>query len=56
MKSILEETKAVICKFQENMARYYNRYYMSTSVFNTGNKIYLDFTDIHTICSLAKLA
>ena len=29
---------------------------MFASIFNSGNKIYLDSVDIHTIYSLAKLA
>ena len=36
------------------MAKYYNRYYIST-IFNSGDKIYLNSIDIHIIYSLAKL-
>jgi len=55
IKSTLEEAKAVICKFQKNIARYYNRCYIPTLIFNSSNKIF-NFVNIPTICSLAKLA
>ena len=46
---MLEKAKAVICKFQKNIARYYNKYYIFISTFNPSNKIYLNFIDIYTI-------
>ena len=49
MKSILEEAKTTICKFQDNISKYYNRWHMSGLVFSFGNKIFLDNTDIYII-------
>ena len=37
------------------MVRYYNQWYTSTLVFNPGNKIFLDFSDIYTIYPSTKL-
>ena len=52
---MLEEVKTTICKSQKNITKYYNKYYILTSIFNLSNKIYLNFTNIHTIHSSAKL-
>jgi len=55
IKFILEKVKAAICKFQKNIAKYYNRCCIPTLIFNFSNKIF-NFVNIHTTCSLAKLA
>ena len=37
------------------MTRYYNRQYTSAPIFNSGNNVFLDTTDIHIIYLLARL-
>jgi len=54
MKSVLEKTKAAIYKFQNNIARYYNRCHISALILSPSNKICLDSVDI--IYFSAKLA
>ncbi len=55
MKSVLKKAKTVICKSQENITRYYNRYQIFATIFNPSDKIYLDVIDIYTIYPLVKL-
>ena len=50
MKSILEKAKSAIQKACNNIAKYYNCYCTSTPVFKSGDKMFLDFLDIYTIC------
>ena len=56
IKSTLEEAKLAICKSQENMKLYYNCYQISALVFKSGDKMYLDSTDIYIICPSGKLS
>lgn len=56
IRSTLEEVDTTIHKFQDSITRYYNRHWVLIPIFNSGDKIYLDVVNIHTIGSLAKLA
>jgi len=46
MESATEEAKSAICKAQEDMTRYYNRRRSLAPVFQPGDQVYLDASDI----------
>ena len=46
MRMAIEEAKSTIHKAQDNMKRYYNRRRTPAPVFNPGNKVFLDASDI----------
>jgi len=46
MRMAIEEAKSAICKAQEDMKRYYNRRRTPAPVFNPGDKVFLDASDI----------
>jgi len=46
MRMAIEEVKSAIRKVQEDMKRYYNRRRNPAPVFNPGNKVFLDASDI----------
>jgi len=46
MRMAIEEAKSVIRKAQENMKRYYDRCRTPAPVFNPGDKVFLDASDI----------
>jgi len=46
MKMAIKEVKSTICKAQEDMKRYYDRHRTPASVFNPGDKVFLDTLDI----------
>jgi len=46
MESATEEAKSAICKAQKDMTRYYNRRRSPASVFQPGDQVYLDTSDI----------
>jgi len=56
MKSTTEEAKSAICKAQEDMTRYYNRRRFPAPIFKPGDWVYLDVSDIKTICPSPKLS
>ena len=55
MKFVLEEAKSAIQKSQDDMTKYYNQCCIPASVFKHGSKVFLDFLEIYTTCSSAKL-
>jgi len=56
MRMAIEEAKSAIRKAQEDMKRYYNRCRTLAPVFNPGDKVFLDASDIRTTCPLQKLS
>ena len=52
----IEEAKSAICKAQEDMKRYYDRCRTPAPVFNPGDKVFLDASDIQTTCPSQKLS
>jgi len=56
MRMAIEEAKSVICKAQDDMKRYYNRRRTPAPVFNPGNKVFLDASDIQTTHPSQKLS
>jgi len=49
MRMAIEEAKSVIRKAQNNMKRYYNHRRTLAPVFNPGNKVFLNASDIWTM-------
>jgi len=56
MRTVIEEAKSAICKAQDDMKRYYDRRRTPAPVFNPGNKVFLDASDIRTTCPSQKLS
>jgi len=56
MRMAIEEAKSAICKAQDDMKRYYNCRRTPAPVFNPGNKIFLDTSDIRTTHPSQKLS
>jgi len=56
MESATQEAKSVIHKAQENMTRYYNRRRSPAPVFQLGDRVYLDASDIKTTRPSLKLS
>jgi len=56
MESATEEAKSVIRKAQEDMTRYYNRRRSPAPVFQPGDRVYLDASDIKTTHLSPKLS
>ena len=56
MKATLEEARSVLTKSKDEMARYYNQHRSPTPVFNPGDKVFLDASDIHTTRPSRKLS
>jgi len=56
MESATEEAKSTICKAQEDMTRYYNRRRSLAPVFQPGDWVYLDASDIKTTHLSPKLS
>jgi len=52
----IKEAKSVIRKAQEDMKRYYDRCRTPAPVFNPGNKVFLDTSDIRTTRPSQKLS
>jgi len=55
MRIAIEEAKSVIHKAQDNIKRYYDQCRTLAPVFNPGNKVFLDASDIQTTCPSQKL-
>jgi len=56
MESATEEAKSTIRKAQENMTRYYNQRRSLAPIFQPGDRVYLDTSDIKTTCPSPKLS
>jgi len=56
MRTAIEEAKSVIHKAQDDMKRYYNQRRTPAPVFNPGDKVFLNASDIWTTCPLQKLS
>jgi len=56
MESTTEEAKSTIRKAQEDMTRYYNRRRSPASMFQPGDRVYLDVSDIKTTRLSPKLS
>jgi len=56
MESATEEAKSTICKAQEDMTRYYNQRRSPAPMFQPGDRVYLDMSDIKTTCPSSKLS
>jgi len=56
MKSTTEKAKSAIRKAQEDMTRYYNRRRSPAPVFQPGDQVYLDVSDIKTTRLSPKLS
>jgi len=56
MRMAIEEAKSAIRKAQEDMKRYYDRCRTPAPVFNPGDKVFLDASDIQTTCPSQKLS
>jgi len=56
MRTEIEEAKSAICKAQDDMKRYYDRRRTLAPVFNPGDKVFLDTSDIRTTHPLQKLS
>jgi len=46
MRMAIEEVKSTICKAQEDIKRYYDRHRTPAPVFNPGDKVFLNTSDI----------
>jgi len=56
MRTAIEEAKSAIRKAQDNMKKYYDRRRTPAPVFNPGDKVFLDASDIQTTCPSQKLS
>ena len=56
MRMAIEKAKSAICKAQEDMKRYYDRCRTPAPVFNPGDKVFLNASDIQTMRPLQKLS
>jgi len=56
MRMAIEEVKSAIHKAQEDMKRYYDRRRTPAPVFNPGDKVFLDASDIQTTRPSQKLS
>jgi len=56
MEAMLEEAKAALAKAKDDMACFYNHQWDPAPVFQPGDKVYLDASDIHTNCPSQKLS
>jgi len=56
MRIAIKEAKSAIHKAQDDMKRYYDRRRTPAPVFNSGDKVFLDASDIRTTCPSQKLS
>jgi len=56
MKTAIEEAKSAIRKAQDDMKKYYDRRRTLAPVFKPGDKVFLDTSDIWTMCPSQKLS
>jgi len=55
MRMAIKEVKSTIYKAQDDIKRYYNQQRTLAPVFNPGDKVFLDTSDIWTTCPSQKL-
>src|SRR5215510_9226351 len=55
MKSALEEVRSALVKAKDDMTQYYNCHREPTPKYEPGDKVYLDVSDIKTMCPSQKL-
>jgi len=56
MRMAIKEAKSAICKAQDNMKRYYNCRRTPAPVFNPGDRVFLNVSDIQTTHPSQKLS
>jgi len=56
MRTAIEKAKSTIRKAQDNMKRYYDRQRTPAPVFKPSDKVFLDTSDIRTMCPSQKLS
>ena len=56
MRTAIDKAKSVICKAQDDMKRYYDQCRTLALVFNLGDKVFLDTSDIWTTRPSQKLS
>jgi len=56
MRTAINEAKSAIHKAQDDMKRYYDRQRTPAPVFNPGDRVFLDTSDIQTTCPSQKLS
>jgi len=56
MRTAIDEAKSAIHKTQDDMKRYYNQRRTLAPVFNPGDKVFLDASDIQTTHPSQKLS
>ena len=56
IRMAINKAKSAIHKTQDDMKRYYDQCRTLAPVFNPGDKVFLDISDIWTTCSLQKLS
>jgi len=56
MRTAIKEAKSAIYKAQNDMKKYYDRKRTPAPVFNPGDKVFLDTSDIWTMCPSQKLS
>ena len=56
MRTAINEAKSAIHKAQDNMKRYYDQCRTPAPVFNPSNKVFLNASDIWTMCPSQKLS
>ena len=56
MKAALLEAAVALTQAKEDMAHYYNQRHLPTPMFQAGDKVFLDTSDIHTSQPSRKLA
>ena len=56
MRSTLEEAKLDLAKSKDNMARYYNQRCVPVPEYQSGDKVYLDASDVSTTRPSRKLS
>ena len=56
MKGALDEAQAALAKAKDDMAKYYDRRHLPTPVYQPGDRVYLDASDIRTTRPSQKLS
>jgi len=56
MRTVIKEAKSTIRKVQDNMKRYYDRLRTPASVFIPSDRVFLDASNIWTMCPSQKLS
>ena len=53
---VIKEVKSTICKAQDDIKRYYDRRRTLAPVFKPSDKVFLNTSDIQTMCPSQKLS